>query len=392
MSRYVRTDELTSVSPTLLRAMLMANGWRETEAGPEFFQVLESPDSESGVSIPMNRDFRDYPARLNEALVEVEDHFGERARTIMLQLLAGPMDELFFAEDAPTVHGSIAWPAGEQLHETARDAFRAAAKSSEVHLPHFGNRGSGLARKYLNGIRMGQTERGSYVVTALIPIGQQEDSTIEPLPVFENILGFEDNFFRNVTTNLMQASGAAIEAAEEFDRTQSFEPFVEAVDYGVSAELIEALSKLAKGGQETEISVQWSPLARDPEGTPRTIGVKPDHMAALVEATNRLKEPASVTRVTVRGTVRGLDRPKFGQAGISTLDVLSGSQARILRVRLSRDQYEEAIGAHQAGDVLEVTGEQSREGNFFWLYNVRDIQIIRGDNQILFDFDVEPDE
>lgn len=188
MSRYVRTEELASVNPAVLKTMLMANGWREMDASPEFFQVLESPDLESDVSIPTNRDFRDYPTRLNEALVEVEHHYGERARPIMLQLLVGPMDELFFAEDAPTVHGSIAWPVGEQLYETARDTFRAAAKSSEMHLPRFGNKGSVVARRYVNGIRMGQTERGSFVVTALVPLDQQDVPGLEQLPVFEDVL------------------------------------------------------------------------------------------------------------------------------------------------------------------------------------------------------------
>lgn len=387
MSRYVRNDELRSVNLTILRTMLMADGWREAEASPEHFRILESPDSESDVSIPMNREFRDYPTRLNEALMEVEDHYGERARPMMVQLVAGPMDELFFAEDAPTVLGSIAWSAGEQLHETARDAFRAAAKSSEMHLPHFGNRGSGLARKYVNGIRMGQTERGSYVVTALVPVVEQEDSTVAPIFEFENAFELENNFFRNVTTNLMQASGAAVAAAEEFDRTQSFEPFVEAVDYGASAELVEALSRLARGGRETEIRVHWSPLVRSPESAPRSIEIRPDHVSAFAEAATRFKRPASVTKVTVRGTVVGLERSRFGEDGISRLEVQSGSQARILRVRLSTDQYDAAIAAHQAGDVIEVTGDQSRAGNLFWLYNVREIQIVPRQDQSIFNFD-----
>ena len=246
------------------------------DVSPEFFQVLELRlgvrclyTNESGLSR--------LPTRLNEALVEVEHHYGERARPIMFQLLVGPMDELFFAEDAPTVHGSIAWPVGEQLYETARrDTFRAAAKSSEMHLPRFGNKGSVVARRYVNGIRMGQTERGSFVVTALVPLDQQDVPGLEQLPVFEDVLGLEDNFLRNVTANLMQASSAAIEAATEFGRTSSFGVFIEAVDYGVSSELVEALSNLATGGRETEISVQWSPLVRDPDNTPQSVQIQPN--------------------------------------------------------------------------------------------------------------------
>lgn len=402
MSRYVSIDELASINPDTLRAMLMINGWRETDVRPELFQVLESPDSEADVSIPVNRSFRDYLTRLNEALIEVEKQFGERARPFMLQLLAGPTDELFFAEEAPTVRGSIPWRIGEKLHDTAREALRAAAKSSGDHLPHFGHKGAGLAQRYIDGVRMGQTEHGSYIITALVPIGQQEDPTMQSLPGFENVPEFGDYFFRNITANLMQASEAAVEAAGAFNETESFEAFVEAVDYGVSSELVEALAKLAKGGEAAEISAQWSPWTPEPENTPRRVEIRPDHVPAFNIAAIRFRERTSVTTVTVRGMVTGLDRPRFGQDGVSRLDVLSGIQARRLRVRLSRDQYDAAIQAHQAGDVLQVTGEQSRAGNLFWLYNARDIQVVPGSQQLglaistenggLFFPDVDADE
>jgi hypothetical protein len=401
MSRYVSVDELASINPGTLRAMLLINGWRETDVRPELFRVLESPDSEADVSIPVNRSFRDYLTRLNEALIEVEKQFGERARPFMLQLLAGPTDELFFAEEAPTIHGSIPWRIGEKLQDTAREALRAAARSSRDHLPHFGHKGDGLARRYIDGVRMGQTERGSYIITALVPVGRQADPTVQTLPGFEDVPEFRDYFFRNITTNLMQASEAAVEAAGAFNETESFETFVEAVDYGVSSELVQALAKLAKGGEAAEISAQWSPWTLEPENTPRRVEITPDHVAAFNVAAIRFREQTSVTTVTVRGIVTGLDRPRFGQDGISALDVLSGTQARRLRVRLSRDQYEEAIEAHRAGDVLQVTGEQSRAGNFFWLYNARDIQVVPGSQQLglsivpdedLINPDADPDE
>jgi hypothetical protein len=248
---------------------------------------------------------------------------------------------------------------------------------------------------------MGQTEHGSYVITALVPVGRQADPTVQTLPGFEYVPEFGDYFFRDITANLMQASEAAVEAAEAFNESETFEAFVEAVDYGVSSELVEALAKLAKGGQAAEISAQWSPWTREPEDTPRRVEIRPDHVSAFTVAASEFKQRASVTTVTVSGIVTGLDRPRFGQDGISRLDVMSGTQARRLRVRLSRDQYDEAIEAHRAGDVLQVTGEQTRAGNLFWLYNARDIQVVPGPRQLglrivldedLINPDVGPDE
>jgi hypothetical protein len=109
---------------------------------------LENPEAETDISIPLNPDFRDYPTRLNEALIGAELALGERARPFMLQLLAGPMDELLFEQNTQTVYGSIEWRLGEQLHEIARQTCRAAAKSSEQHLPYFGAKGLGVIRPF----------------------------------------------------------------------------------------------------------------------------------------------------------------------------------------------------------------------------------------------------
>jgi hypothetical protein len=377
MSRYVSSAELRSVNPAILSAMLTRAGWRELLGKPGLLQVLESPDAETDISIPLNPDFRDYPTRLNEALTGAELALGDRARPFMLQLLAGPMDELLFEQNAQTVYGSIEWRLGEQLHETARQACRAAAKSSEQHLPYFGAKGLGAANRFMDKVRMGQTEIGSYVVTALVPLHGQD--VAEPRALF----GREDpgepagGFFRGVTANLMQATEAAVYAAQEFESTDSVEPFADMVEYGLSADLLDALSKLSGSGQEAEIRAVWSPLAGEPEHVPAVVEVRPDHLAAFAQAAIRFKEAPPPISVTIRGTVTNLDRRFAGQSGTSTLDVISGISARRVRVRLSASQHEAAIEAHRTGNVLQLTGEQSRVGNLYWLYNARDIHLVQ---------------
>jgi hypothetical protein len=377
MSRYVSGVELAGVNPAVLSAMLTRAGWRELLGKPGILQVLESPDTETDISIPLNPDFRDYPTRLNEALAGAELALGERARPFMLQLLAGPMDELLFEQNAQTVYGSIEWRLGEQLHEIARQACRAAAKSSEQHLPYFGAKGLGAANRFMDKVRMGQTEVGSYVVTALVPLHGQD--VAEPRALFgrEDLSDPEGGFFRGVTANLMQAAEAAIYAAHEFESTDSVEPFADMVEYGLSADLLDALSKLSGSGQDAEIRAVWSPLVGEPEHISTAVEVHPDHLAAFAQAAIRFKEAPPPISVTIRGTVTNLERRFAGQSGTSTLDVISGISARRVRVRLSAGQYEAAIEAHRIGDVLEVTGEQSRVGNLYWLYNVRDIRLVQ---------------
>lgn len=373
MSRYVKLEELRSIDPLTLQGALTSSGWREVRAQRDLFQVLESPDSDIDILIPLNTNYRDYLTRMNEALVGVEEFLGEGARLFLAQLVAGPMDELLFDGEMATIRGSVKWRVGERIHEAAHEAFRAAAKSCDEHLPYFGNRGIGVARRYVDAIRMGQTREGSYIVTALVPISSQNDFQEITLPGLEP---GNPGFYRSVTANLMQAAQVAIDAAEEYSRTNSFGVFLESVDYGVSSELTDAMIKFIGSGYETRIRAEWSPLVQRPVNTPEEVRIAPNHKSALGAASTRFKEPSAVTKVTVTGTVRGLDRPKYGEAGVSRIDVLTGSRAKRLRVRLSREQYDAAIDAHRAGLVVRMTGEQSRARNLYWLYNVRDIEII----------------
>lgn len=387
MSQYISYEELRAVKPAILSAILRASGWRVFDTAGRPLEVFISPDSRIDVQIPLNQGFNDYRTRLNEALCAVESYFGDQARPIMLQLIAGPMDEILFAEDTMTIHGSIPWNSGETLYDTAREALRAAAKSSGQHLPVFGKKGYPLARRFMDQVRMGQTEKGSYVITALVPLANDELT----LPGFEYSLPIEDNFFRRVSSGLMQAAQAAVTAAEEFDRTGSYEPFFDAVNYGVSAELIQALGTMAET-HETQVTATWSPLAGEPADTPRTIEVTPGHAPALALAASRFKETSEVTRVTVTGIVTGLDRPRSARTGVSKLDVTAGINARRLRVRLSSGQYDVAVEAHRSRSPVSVTGELSQDRNLYWLYNVRDVEIVPGPPDLFTDLEAEEDQ
>jgi len=373
VSRYVAIDELGLVKPEALEVLLTSRRWRLLGERAGLFRVWQSPDSEADVLIPLDESYRDYLTRLNEALVTIEKHFGSKARLMLNELVAGLIDELFFAKEIATVRGSVAWRIGERLVEGVREGFRSAARSHEQQLPHFGNEGLPVAQRYLRGIRMGQTCDGSFIVTALVPVGSLDDIGSNELPGLENR---QPGFYREVTCNLMQATQAAVDAAREYRRTNSFAAFADSVDFGVSAEMVDSLATLASGGAETEIRAEWSPSIPEPVNIPNRVEVTPELVPLFKMASARFRESSIVNEVTVVGAVWGLERPRYGEAGISKMNVVEGSEAQRLRIRLSRDQYEHAIEAHRGGSLLRVTGEQVKEGNSYWLYNVRQIETI----------------
>src|SRR6266536_128153 len=174
----------------------------------------------------------------------------------------------------------------------------------------------------------------------------------------------------------MQATQAAVDAAREYRRTNSFAAFADSVDFGVSAEMVDSLATLASGGAETEIRAEWSPSVPEPVNIPNRVEVTPELVPLFKMASARFRESSVVNEVTVVGAVWGLERLRYGEAGISKMNVFEGSEAQRLRIRLSREQYEHAIEAHRGGSLLRATGEQVKEGNSYWLYNVRQIETI----------------
>jgi len=62
------------------------------------------------------------------------------------------------------------------------------------------------------------------------------------------------------------------------------------------------------------------------------------------------------------------------------LDVLSGTTARKVRVRLKADDYDIAVDAHRDNLALRVTGRQEVEGRFYWLYDPESIELVTIEN------------
>jgi hypothetical protein len=62
--------------------------------------------------------------------------------------------------------------------------------------------------------------------------------------------------------------------------------------------------------------------------------------------------------------------------GVIRLDVLSGSLAKKLRVRLEGEHYNLALDAHKDGLGFAVTGRQEREGPYYWLYDPREAELV----------------
>lgn len=125
--------------------------------------------------------------------------------------------------------------------ERSRDMMLAAACAAIDKRPVYAKRKAQQAMDYLGHVRMGQTERGSYVLTIFSPVPPELRPAQETLFPVEP----EEPYERAVTRTLMSAlkalEGAARDAAVEGNMT----PFQAAVSQGVSTNLCDAVVALS---------------------------------------------------------------------------------------------------------------------------------------------------
>jgi hypothetical protein len=254
-----------------------------------------------------------------------------------------------------------------------------------LELPEFyGNRYRTFAADYLNAIRMGQTEPGSYIVTAFAPT---EEIVGQDLPLIDQRSPLTG---RAVTQRLATALEACRLSIDEYRRSPAVEIFDEAVSAGVSYELSVAISGLVKDEAGADIQISWT--SADPRDfPPTTVAFTPSDFAILGRASTHYAMTSSPERVTVFGTVTLLDRSSPTSAGLFRLNVIEGSQAQKIRVRVPAHEYDLVIGAFQQGKGLVLSGRQEREGRYWWLYDAENIRVVDLPQLSLFDLDDDTD-
>jgi len=140
--------------------------------------------------------------------------------------------------------------------------------------------------EYLGRVRMGQTERGSYVLTILSPVA--------PALASQSELRLDDEppepFERQVT--LAEGLAALEHAARQAAASGGLSPLEEAVPFGVSANLCEAVAGLAavSPAEGIEVRVAWSRTRPLVTSAPSRIFLGSDSIPLIQEAARRFKD------------------------------------------------------------------------------------------------------
>lgn len=240
---------------------------------------------------------------------------------------------------------------------------------------HYGNVGD--AGDYLRNVRIGQTERGSYVLTVI--------SRVPPMlrSGGDNLFGeIEEPYERQVTADLAVALAAIEGATESAASTGEFESFEQAVGQGGSANLCEAVAGLSMdddSSRAVDFEFSWSRTRPPRADQISRVIIAHDRVQFIQEAARLLRERAPIEGFEVEGPVVKLERQGSTGPGTVTVYALVEYSPRRVRIELTEEDYNLAIQAHRDGLDVRCSGRLVREGRGYVIKNP-------------FEFSIRPEE
>ena len=311
---------LNDILPSMLSAYARAAGWKKQEPfGNDSYVYVHEKAPE--IIIPRTQNLGDYADVVSRLIAIFADTANTDALSIYRDLVTADRDIVRVRAAPEGVSGSVPVDDGMNLIKGAHDMVLAAACSLWKPMQFYHARANQQALEYMQRVRLGQTEQGSYIVTLLAPV--------IPLPILRaasyNAELDDPQFERPVTTLLMDALTAAHRATETTADGNAY-AFSEAVERGASANLCDAVTSLIKPFGGIDISLTWALTL--PTHAPRdTVRFKASDARTLSDASRHLKkrQPRRVPKqkpepgMSLQGRIQSLSRDSLEANGTVTL-------------------------------------------------------------------------
>lgn len=356
----------TYLDPKTIEVYLLAHGWEvRTRTGmfSTWFQAVEG-GSRRQLFLPLSDEPADYEYRLNEVVRNLSDAEERAPEIVATNLRYAAADLVRVKLVSPSVGpGELPIEDGRRLFDGARDMMWAAACAAVQPRANFGPRAPAAAKDYLDGIRLGQTESGSYVVTVISDVTPPDQQALVPAEAAH----FDVPFERQVTTRLVEALGATHLAAgrvlsEQASVGDSFEGVVEE---GVSANLCAALARIGEEqvAASVGVSVDWAASRPSITEQPPTVTFEPGTLPVLREAVTVLRQLGPFENELIEGFVTRLNRGKDEEAiGSIVIEGTARGTTRNVHVELPDEHYHLAISAHDERRPVRVRGTLAKHG------------------------------
>lgn len=353
MSSLINNKFIEEINPKALSGYLESKGWIKDGNVFEHAFIWHRKEPESydfEVIQPLSTDIKAYKQRVYDALNALAEY---EERTV--QIIA--VDIINFYSDLVKVRvvhddvegGSIPIDDGVLLVEKARDLLLASTLSTFKKKRHFSGQRSKDVQDYLNQLRLGQTEVGSFIVNLIAPIQFYDSSQIDEEHV---------SFTRSVTNNLSRSLQALSNSIDRYEKSSNVFDFEEVIDKGVSANLCDALCGLS-GSNKTRsfnITIALAGSESDNQELPKKFSFKPSTVPFLEIASSYYKGKYTIKDYEVYGLVSKMKHLPDDEYGEITVKSLVRGVDKNVVIQLPLENYWQAVHAHECSHLVSCKG------------------------------------
>ena len=355
-----------------LRSYLTSRGWENAGRWgerPATIYTIEQAGRSWEVLLPIRDTIADYAESVAE-IVAVLSNVEERSQLdVFYEISAVGADEIHLRSvngraDVPL---SLRQRAG--LLNDAFDMLASAARAAERTQPAYRGKLSSDVTEYLDNVKPLPSYESGYSLTIHSPV---------PARIDGHRYMFEDYyvpFSRRATTTLDQALNHISPAIEEATINADLKLFTEAVEFGVSANLCNALAELAKKGHGIDIGLYWAGL--------RPSDVPNSHFRYSANAADILEEASKLLRTSrpsfdeqVLAQVVGMDRDPRQFDGKATIACVRDGRPVRIRVVFDEQDFDRVIGAFRDHASISLDGDIYSVGRGYELRNPRNLSVL----------------
>ncbi len=366
-----------AVSPGALSAYARAAGWSRDELYRAHSDVYIG-EGLPEIIVPRTERLGDY-ASVVAVLIETFAEIAEQDHLTVYRSLVTADRDVVRVRAGESKDGSVPLNDGADLIGGTRDLLRAAACSLDNPRAVYRAGANRDAANLLKGIRLGQTDHGSFVVTLLTPV------VPPPMPeLFPDIDDPNAPIQRRLTRRLMEALNSVLQATERTVAGHE-RAFADVLGSGVSANLCEALAQMIEPFPTLDVDVLWA-RTRPVNLPPPVVRFGQSEAPLLREVARSFRERAPRPDVQLVGYVRLLTRGETEDDGTIRLATSSiDKQPRSVTAVLEREDYECAVQAHKDRAAVVMSGDLERMGQRWRLLSPLLREVIRDDEPNLDD-------
>lgn len=357
-------DAVAALRPLEIASYLHASAWKRSEVKEGQYAVWTWGDDVEAF-LPLRIDTSDYALRMGDLLAVLAVVEKRSQWDVYSDLLITASDVVRIRiADVELSDGTLPIEEHAQIAQKARDLMLAAACAAKEKRAVWHKRKPADAMEHVRRVRIGQSERGSYVMTVMTRVTPALRSSSGQL--FEA----EPPYDRRVTQTLAQSLSALAGATEQAALSQRMDAFDGAISRGVNANLCDAVVGLWGGDElqrNLEFSFSWSPTRPVAANEVKQVRFTSDRVPLIREAGQLLRERAPVPDFELSGPVVRLDRPEGAALGKVTVYAIVGDRHARVALELGDPEYQMVVAGHGEGRTISVYGTLQREGRGYVL-------------------------